>query len=1221
MALLDDLLHGIGGAAQAVGNAVVNTPLSNFVPGLPHNLPPSPQAPTIGNTVVPFIQNRVVQPFEDFVKNAPPFIPGMGGLQAINTLQTGQQPNPLKGIMGGAQTIGNIMAPQITAGFAGFDAAKGMINNARTGQNPLLGLTQGFSGQNAPGIGTTLLGQGPLASSLNAGEMVAPFLMGGINTAQEGIAAHAATQFNKPMAAQDIEDSIQAIDRHVFKGSDINYATTQGIKDEQFMRQMAGDYINKQFGKTAPIEDVRQELLNRIRVDQNKPAIKLGLTSEQPATPGNPEPLPFGNEGLQAPTEPVKPTIADAPTANVILSPKAPPSEPAVDLKTAAYNARADMYANQKMVFERAKVAQQAVKDGIKGTGDTALFRQVIEHPENLETALQEAKNPTKFLQAVKAFQDYTDAIHKALTESGSKTGFLENYYPHIFDLSEPGKAEQLQQIAQAKAKNFSGFYNRERVFDDLNQAQEAGFLPKNSKIEQDIADHAQAVAKEVGANTLTQSLKKNVGSHVYSTDYGEAPPANFTQSKIPGAKGLYVSDALNQHLKDLEPVDLGKAAKTMDWLSNRFKSVKLAGGGFHILNTGMQYFATHASYLDNPQALSVIDDFLSPSHMAETRAAAIADGTMNDLLKSTVTLGSKQDFGEEGGLLSKINEKNPFEWLQKATFQRLEDSFKIRTFQMLRERGLINTSTPEGLAQAREYGQQINNLFGGMNRAVGDSVFKNKISQFLARQGFLAPDYQEARVRNMVSAMKGLNPMGSGANHFALRSFIGKILLTAGLAEAGRRLVTGKFSQNLKDVVQNDILNPNFPSPSQNNGKKQDVALPGNTLTDMGRIATQGPEHFLISHLGAGVSNAMQYLSNQNYYGAPLSATNNPLEKAKGLAMDNLPIPVVQAQKVISGKESPQNAVINVLGGRVSTDPNDPSVVYAKTRQNILQTQPQSIQDAYATLGNLKKMDPNDPVRKATEAMLFKEYPALYSVNQQLAYASANGDENNVDPLYRKGNEQIAQKYETYNTLPPKSAEASQYYKDNADLGAFEQQRADWFKAHPLPATTTASQFQYQPGPTPNPYVLQQMAAKNWNDPQVQQYMNSELAYKNKQRTAWGLAPVDTYGNIQGSKNYGVTFGSGSSGGLPPSIRRSVMRNLRFDDKKAEAHVTSMVKKGLSAGKMPHATMPKVKLHQPKFASAKIKSSSSKVGRLMKPKNFPKVAVAKHHNVKNLFA
>ena len=69
------------------------------------------------------------------------------------------------------------------------------------------------------------------------------------------------------MSEIDIRDTKKAIMNILTNKANADYSVRFRKKDETFLRQIAGDYLDKNFAKAAPIQDIAQELMNRMRVD------------------------------------------------------------------------------------------------------------------------------------------------------------------------------------------------------------------------------------------------------------------------------------------------------------------------------------------------------------------------------------------------------------------------------------------------------------------------------------------------------------------------------------------------------------------------------------------------------------------------------------------------------------------------------------------------------------------------------------------------------------------------------------------------------------------------------------------------------------------------------------------------------------------------------------------------------------------------------------------
>lgn len=76
------------------------------------------------------------------------------------------------------------------------------------------------------------------------------------------------------MLAEDVKELLPIIRRFMTSKNDINYGINKLPQDESVLRQVAGAYIDDKFAAKDPLENVAQELLNRINVDRMKPVKK-----------------------------------------------------------------------------------------------------------------------------------------------------------------------------------------------------------------------------------------------------------------------------------------------------------------------------------------------------------------------------------------------------------------------------------------------------------------------------------------------------------------------------------------------------------------------------------------------------------------------------------------------------------------------------------------------------------------------------------------------------------------------------------------------------------------------------------------------------------------------------------------------------------------------------------------------------------------------------------
>src|SRR5205814_1153717 len=147
-------------------------------------------------------------------------------------------------------------------------------------------------------------------------------------------------------------------------------------------------------------------------------------------------------------------------------------------------------------------------------------------------------------------------------------------------------------------------------------------------------------------------------------------------------------------------------------------------------------------------------------------------------------------------------------------------------------------------------------------------------------------------------------------AKGLAWRQNLGNYLSSLALAGVATGLVAQAHGQDGKKAAEDkfkklatpgsgEFLSPSVDLPyPDSKGRRLVASLPGSPLEEATKL--RDPAHFLISRGGAGVRNATQLATNQNYYGAPLVDPNvnpNPSlgAKTKEVLKGNLPIPAVQ--------------------------------------------------------------------------------------------------------------------------------------------------------------------------------------------------------------------------------------------------------------------------------------------------------------------------------------
>lgn len=236
-------------------------------------------------TMSSFVANRIINPIKD--------IPNR--LEDIQSTFYDAPANPTK-----QETVDNLKRQAMNVlGIAGAfspgpdDVVMGAYD-ALKAKAAGKDATKAFTGEEFTTLGEATKNFAPekLQRVLSAAEIPAMLAFGGLKA--------------KNIDNVDRQIGISALRRFADNAGmkDINYAVGQAGKDEALIRELAGDYINKKFAKTAPIANVADELTN---------AFEMGTYRKvTPETPNNleiPNLLKKNAEGL---TPEVNPLIAEA---------------------------------------------------------------------------------------------------------------------------------------------------------------------------------------------------------------------------------------------------------------------------------------------------------------------------------------------------------------------------------------------------------------------------------------------------------------------------------------------------------------------------------------------------------------------------------------------------------------------------------------------------------------------------------------------------------------------------------------------------------------------------------------------------------------------------------------------------------------------------------------------------------------------------------------------
>ncbi len=292
---------------------------------------------------------------------------------------------------------------------------------------------------------------------------------------------------------------------------------------------------------------------------------------------------------------------------------------------------------------------------------------------------------------------------------------------------------------------------------------------------------------------------------------------------------------------------------------------------------------------------------------------------------------------------------------------------------------------------------------------------------------------------------------------------------------------------------------------------------------------------------------------------------------------------------------ERPWDIISNLLSGKQTTTVGGkevPITPWDVIRKNpLIAQQAQQSQTYYDSLNQARDSLKTDAQQKIFDAIYAREHdangntiplapgdrmaiallklnnPDIMAAMTQAAKITSQKTGEPLDPIYTYSPAQQKIILEEESQLP--GPEKTNAVKANQNLfnDYFAKQTA-YYNQLQANGVTFNSGNNPKP-PLMTPYIQAQLNAKNYNDPQVQQYFAQDLAYKNQVRTLMSAPLVDTYGNIQGSKNYGVSLASTSG---KKAAARAIGREGRYLVKKSQQKVSKLLGH-VSSGTIPGMT------------------------------------------------
>lgn len=629
-------------------------------------------------------------------------------------------------------------------------------------------------------------------------------------------------------------------------------------------------------------------------------------------------------------------------------------------------------------------VKDAALKVNKLNDDDKHLFYQ-WEDGANIDDLLEYSHHPNKLRKAIEsdvnAF-DYHLALDRA---SGGSTLRQGNYgLPKYFKATEEQMNKmEIPENQRFKKGNYTGFHDTSAKYHSyLDAYRRGGLEPLYDNPAEAIMKYHDQGAKSMRDQALYTALAKAAPDHVAPLDVtSDASGRQFTQAagKLPFAASKEMQKSLKAFgstwKSDNAIVDKvifsGLAA------NSKAKASLFFGAPFHYFNgysrfVGLTAGSGHGLKLGRGTVES-FGSAIIPGVNRSIKAKAERDGVLQYIKENGGVLhdtGRPQHVG--GGVMIKLKDAagtvSPFR-LTNVNMSAFFDTMMINLGRALKNKGIES-----GSIEAQQAMAEYNRILGHFNARVegGDP----NVAKILSGEA-LAPHWLRTQFGMIKDAGKyslpdkgvlgkvgfeGTAKHGFGmynAGDIARTTLIGTRLAQGAFATIVTAIAMGE-APTLKSLTDRFGAKLSNPVPSIDLGEKdkkgrhQVIDLPTDPTGLAIGLATD-PKHFTQSRFSPLISTGERFATNQDWNGNPLSDPNSPnalQDRVKGSLKGALPIGL---QNFTNPNITTNQGLIQEVGGRVKTDPNDPQSVATK---QYFDTKKQLLDDL--AKGNYAAIDPS---------------------------------------------------------------------------------------------------------------------------------------------------------------------------------------------------------------------------------------------------------------------
>lgn len=539
--------------------------------------------------------------------------------------------------------------------------------------------------------------------------------------------------------------------------------------------------------------------------------------------------------------------------------------------------------------------------------------------------------------------REILDTQWKKLNDAGVRTGYVDNYLPHLFT-----ETQSEAEIALGRRLSKSSKFSLPRILKDYKEGLAAGLHAKYNKLSDVVGAYVTSTEKTLADKEFFDWLRSNKVI-MTATEINKLPKetrALFSDYVTINAD-RFGFDRLNQAYKAAPDIagaidnfllDFGsnpsqkfgiveKVLKAGAGINTALKNWKLSAGipGTGVNSFGLMSVKRHMLAGNNP-IKNLAEGFLwvlnpkSADQVLQTYAKEMPDAVKNGLVLSVEDMDFFTPVAKEyKNILTKsygVVADKLSQWFEKPLFNNVLPAMKLKTYkqniEIFLKQGLDEKSAKELSANV------TNSIYGGLNL---DRMMRDKGTQTLVRNLLLAPDLYESQY-NVGAGLVNMFKKGSPeAKVYQL--YARNLLMDLVNRNVANKVLSGHF---MYENPEGEKLNLDTGTYTAD-GKKRTikgygldaVKVPFDIMDALVHGDVNVLNRTVRNRLAPAFATAYGVATNTRYTGSPLyypDATGSEKAAAIGTEVGTslLPTQLSEPVQMLQGKQGAEETVLRML-------------------------------------------------------------------------------------------------------------------------------------------------------------------------------------------------------------------------------------------------------------------------------------------------------------------